>query len=405
MEASVYEETGRTMRNMELRIGSIVAYSSQFDEKTGSLVRIVEAPRRRYGGFDFEDNEEFKKRYPERWLGAGIFSPVPETVDVSITDRCSFGCVYCYQDSRPRRTHGPKDLVEKIIQGFDQPPYQMAIGGGEPTSHPDFPWILKRSRELGTVPNYTTNGEKLRREVIDATNEFCGGVAMTFHAFKGIDWFIKHYNDLKKALRVQVNVHLIADKDVAKNLSALVHKVSETGPLRLVLLAYYPDVGRASMESLITKRVYMKELPEALQMARSANYNIAFSEGLLPYFLSRPELGINTSFAMRSEGLFSCYFDPKGRISASSFDPPAERKWSPGTVYEKRSQELWETLRSPYGPHGNACYGCQHAVRCATPHSFHYLACAFAEHNKVALKEKYVEGEPIHDRVIDKDIV
>lgn len=43
---------------------------------------------------------------------------------------------------------------QTIIDGFDQPPYQIAIGGGEPTSHPDFPYILRTARQRGTVPNW-----------------------------------------------------------------------------------------------------------------------------------------------------------------------------------------------------------------------------------------------------------
>ena len=50
-------------------------------------------------------------------------------------------------DNAGRRILG-EDLVEKILTGFDTPPYQIAIGGGEPTTHPDFIHILKRAREL-----------------------------------------------------------------------------------------------------------------------------------------------------------------------------------------------------------------------------------------------------------------
>jgi len=111
---------------MELRAGRIQVYQSNFDEKTGSLVRIVEVQRDRYGDASWERDEAFRKKYPRRGYGGYAFSPVPETVDVSITDRCGFGCPYCYQDSKPRRAHAPKELVETIIKGFDQPPYQVA---------------------------------------------------------------------------------------------------------------------------------------------------------------------------------------------------------------------------------------------------------------------------------------
>lgn len=389
---------------MELKLAGTVLYRSTFDEKTGTLIRVIEEGNERnsYPRYSHEVDTAWDKRYKHRGSYQGVFSPVPETVDVSITDKCHFGCPYCYQDSKPDLPHAPKELVETILKGFDQPPYQMAIGGGEPTLHPDFPYILKTCRELGTVPNYTTAGDKISQRIIKATNEVCGGVAMTFHAFKGIDWFVEHYVKLRGQLDVQLNVHLIADKDVAKNLFALLDRYKDLGPLNLVLLAYYPDVGRATMDTLLTKRVYMKDFPEAIVAARSANFKIAFSEGLLPYFLSRPKLGINTSFAMPSEGRFSCYFDPKGRISHSSFNPP--HREDAGTAFNLKSQGMWDDLwGSRNRPGGDACGSCPHEAQCSVPDKFHYLVCAFAQHNQIPLAEQPAKPKTAFEHLLDDE--
>jgi hypothetical protein len=367
---------------MEFKLGDKCFYRSSFDEKTGIIVREVEVPKLDYygdfwGTYKREDREAFNERFGWR---REAFSPVPETVDLKITGKCPVNCPYCYMDSLPKSKHAPKDLAAQVIKGFDTPPYQMAIGGGEPTLHPDFPEILRSVRELGTVPNYTTAGLKLTPEVVEATNEVCGGVAMTYHAFKGLDWFVKHYCDLRVKLpKIQLNVHLIFDQDVCANLRALISRKPDIGPLNLVLLAYYPDVGRASHKGLPSKAVYHREFPAALREAQEAGYQVAFSEGLMPYFISRPELGVNTDFAMRSEGRFACYFDAKGRISNSSFNPP----WKEGpTVWDTRSQVLWEKLYTCGEPNGDACYECKFNNRCTTPHDVHYLLCAFAEHNR-----------------------
>ncbi len=359
-------------------------YSSIFDPQTGMLVRSVWAPSsdERYDSIPWYGDKDFNTSYGYR---TEAFSPVPETVDVSITDKCNFGCVYCYQDSKPKRDHAPKELVETILGGFDQPPYQIAIGGGEPTLHPDFPYILRKARALGTVPNYTTAGDTLRHDVVEATNEVCGGVAMTYHAFKGIEWFERQYTALRNALKVQVNVHVIADKNVATCIRQLTELQAKVGPIQLVLLAYYPDVGRATMTTLLTKKSYQKDLPDALHDALKSQMRVAFSEGLLPYFLSRPEIGVDTRFAMRSEGRFSCYFDPAGRRSKSSFDAPWDQ--DPNTAWNTRSQLLWDRLSTFNRPSGDACYRCDMASRCATPHDFHYLMCGFAPHNQNPLKE------------------
>jgi MoaA/NifB/PqqE/SkfB family radical SAM enzyme len=420
------------MRSMSLTVAGRIVYSSKFDPRTGSLVRVLDTPtprREDYDGshgnaiFTYAERKKdhlkaYLERYPRR---EEVFSPVPETIDVSITDRCGFGCTYCYMDSRPKHAHAPKDLLEKILLGFDQPPYQVAIGGGEPTEHPDLPWILRRSREIGTVPNYTTNGETLRDDVVEATNEVCGGVAMTYHSFKGLDWFAEHYLALKERLKVQVNIHLIASNGVAENLDALVALQPRLGPLRIVLLAYYPEVGRGTMDGLLRKRVYMTRLPAAIRRALEQKTTIAYSEGLLPFVLSRPELGLETRFAMFSEGRFSAYFDTLGRMSHSSFVPPrdgycevhddcklayGDTATSPRALLSAacfrqstKSQWLWDNAPDPRnllgaGLVGDACQQCQHAARCVTPTDVHYYACAFAENNSSAVK---APDEPHYD--------
>ena len=373
------------MRSLELRANRKIIYKSEFNPETGAIVRLVETRKRRWDSHEFTFTKEQAERFKNR-EGGDPWSPVPETVDISITDKCGFGCVYCYQDSRPRRLHAPKSLVEKVIKGFDEPPYQIAIGGGEPTEHPDLPEILYRAKELGTVPNYTTNGDKLHPAIVEATNAVCGGVAMTFHAFKGLDWFVEHYLALKKALKVQVNVHVIADKNVATNIRALLSR-PELGELRLVLLAYYPDVGRAIMDGLMTKQVYMRDFPLVIMEAQEAGYQVAFSEGLLPFVLSRPEMGIRSDFFMRSEGYFSCYFDSKGRISESSFRPAEDNEKE--NAWNTPSQKLWDDLDTRYRHlKGDECNNCKQASKCATPHDFHYLSCAFAQHNDVPLRSE-----------------
>lgn len=295
----------------------------------------------------------------------------------------------CYQDSRPKRQHGPRNLVSTILKGFSTVPYQIAIGGGEPCGVPDFPDILREARELGTVPNYTTAGHVFRPEVIEATNAVCGGVAVTYHSFKGFDWFETTYRKWQEALKCQVNIHLIADKDVAKNLDELVRFQDRLGKtLNVVLLAYYPDVGRATMDSIMTRRIYSKALPDAIVGARAKGVGIAFSEGLLPFFLSRPEMGINTQFATRSEGVFSCYISPKGIMQSSSFGSSFDKgDKHQKSVFEESSQKLWDELRVwSTAPSGEACYGCKYQDQCSAPSSFHYFNCAFATHNKLPLK-------------------
>jgi len=366
----------RTMSTKDRYDGT---YRSTFDPATGTLVRVVDS------------RSTFSK--PR--------SPSPETVDISITNYCVVGCAYCYQDSTAKDGHGRKDLVEKTLKGFDTLPYQIAIGGGEPTLHPDFIEILHTAKGLGTVPNYTTSGIYLPDEILKATNETCGGVALTYHAFKGPEYFIKAYSRLRDNLKVQINVHLIADASLAQTLPFLIEQQKTLGKMRVVLLAYYPDVGRATLTTALTKQMYMKQLPGLIEQAAASGMSLAFSEGLLPFFLSRPELPVNTMFATRAEGLYSCYVHHDGRMSRSSFDrerwarpirrlgsmendeeTPTEEPAIGPTIFDVKAQALWASLYDNGGARGEACYDCPKQSKCAHPSIFHYALCKHASHNR-----------------------
>lgn len=343
-------------------------------------------------------------------------------VDITTTSRTFFAngvaTHNCYMDSTKAGKHASQDLLRQVFAGLKEAPYQIAFGGGEPVAHPDFPWFLSFTREHGTVPNYTTAGHIVRDEVIEATNRFCGGVALTYHAFKGPEWFKEMYETWRSLLapHVQLNVHVIADVDVANNLLDLA--LVGLRDLNIVLLAYYPDIGRAGYDRLMPKGVYQIALPEALAEVDKKGFKIAFSEGLLPYFLTMKIPTVDPRFATRQEGLFSCYVDDKGFVSHSSFDPaepPTKHEWGDldwmedgerekfkadreaqwqadydnSSIFNRSFQDIWnEGFGWNVGrdPGNDECWVCPHVDSCSAPDETHYLQCARAHHNSVKAK-------------------
>ena len=77
----------------------------------------------------------------------------PEFYDVKITDYCEGNCSYCYMDSTCKGKHHT-DILGKIDSYFgkmsdNERPFQVAIGGGEPTTHPEFIECLAKFSDLG----------------------------------------------------------------------------------------------------------------------------------------------------------------------------------------------------------------------------------------------------------------
>lgn len=120
----------------------------------------------------------FKARFsPEPYLKATS----PELVDVKITDYCPYGCSFCYQGSTREGAHAPLDLILKTADRLAQiGVFEVALGGGEPMMHPDFPAIVKAFHDRGITPNVTSFGvEWLKREDVMGVIGLIGGLGVS----------------------------------------------------------------------------------------------------------------------------------------------------------------------------------------------------------------------------------
>ncbi|MBT4482898.1 MAG: radical SAM protein [Candidatus Latescibacteria bacterium] len=107
----------------------------------------------------------------------------PEMLDISITGMCNRECDFCYRNSKPDGNHLPVGKLRFVLDQIkDNFICQIALGGGNPPLHPEFPEILRMIREdYGIVPNYTYNGCDLSDEGLDASEKYCGAVAVSWY--------------------------------------------------------------------------------------------------------------------------------------------------------------------------------------------------------------------------------
>ena len=94
----------------------------------------------------------------------------PETIHFSVTGRCDQACAGCFYSARPgsdvEAADAPFPLFEKVVaEAGKASVFQMALGGGEPLLHPRILDMVRLARENGIVPNLTTNGNLLDREM------------------------------------------------------------------------------------------------------------------------------------------------------------------------------------------------------------------------------------------------
>jgi hypothetical protein len=86
----------------------------------------------------------------------------PESIDVKITDYCDMGCAYCHESSTVEGKHADLELLFNQLNLLPKCGIELAIGGGNPLSHPDLVYFLELLKRNNFVVNLTVNQGHLK---------------------------------------------------------------------------------------------------------------------------------------------------------------------------------------------------------------------------------------------------
>lgn len=206
----------------------------------------------------------------------------PEFYDIKITNKCSGECPYCYQESFKEDRHY-ENILEKTNLFFEpmtttKRPFQVALGGGEPTSHPDFLKLLKLFNKLDIIPNYTTNGmivtdEQKCSKLIQATKKYCGGVAVSAHPHLDKYWTAMIHLLAKENIKTNLHV-IISDKKSIDRFMTIFNLFKNK--VRYFVLLPLENTGRATTMNEDKDFDYLfrrlKTLKEVAQISYGANF-------------------------------------------------------------------------------------------------------------------------------------
>lgn len=91
-----------------------------------------------------------------RWNDKESFNPIkPESIDLKITNMCNMECGMCHENSTPDGKHG--DILSLPFIDTMFPYSEIAIGGGNPLTHPDLVEFLERLKERKIIASMTVN--------------------------------------------------------------------------------------------------------------------------------------------------------------------------------------------------------------------------------------------------------
>lgn len=98
----------------------------------------------------------------QAYMHAGDDLSYPVSVELSLTNRCNFDCVWCSDSALRERLGGEFTLkeLEAIFQDLKNGGTVGVVieGGGEPTIHPDFVGVVRAAHAVGLSIGLITNG-------------------------------------------------------------------------------------------------------------------------------------------------------------------------------------------------------------------------------------------------------
>lgn len=102
----------------------------------------------------------------------------------------------CYQDSTKEGKHASLEEIKNLVKDLRElEVFEVALGGGEPTLHPDFIEILSLFHENQIVPNFTTFNMAWTKnqELAEAITYFCKSFAISTLDIQNLE-MLKEWN-------------------------------------------------------------------------------------------------------------------------------------------------------------------------------------------------------------------
>jgi MoaA/NifB/PqqE/SkfB family radical SAM enzyme len=198
----------------------------------------------------------------------------PESIDIKITGYCDMGCMYCHESSTTKGIHGDLDKLFEVISVLPAG-VEIAIGGGNPLSHPKLIDFLQKIKSIGIIANLTVNQGHLKvfQDMItylikdDLVKGI--GISITSNNFKYIEPIL--------AITNNVVYHIIA----GVNITNTVDKLIELGNCKILVLGYKTfgfGVNYYSEEVQLCLKEWYKNLPHFVGKCTLSFDNLAIEQ-------------------------------------------------------------------------------------------------------------------------------
>ncbi|WP_368221659.1 hypothetical protein [Blautia wexlerae] len=244
-----------------------------------------------------------------------------ENMDVKICNYCDMGCKFCHEGSTINGKFG-NILNEKFIDTLH--PYQeIAIGGGDATSHPDLIPFLQKLKERKVIANMTVNQihfekkQELIKKLVDEKLIYGLGVSLVNPT--------KHFIELIKQYPNAV-IHVINGVLKPSDVKAL-----ENNNLKMLILGYKHlrrgnEYFEEEQNDIEVKQQWLYEnLEDIIQKFKVISFdNLAIEQLNVKRLLTQEEWD---EFYMGDDGKVTYYVDMVERKFAQSSTATLDKRY------------------------------------------------------------------------------
>lgn len=241
----------------------------------------------------------------------------PESIDVKITNYCDAGCAFCHENSTREGLHGD---IEFGLNLFGPMPKgtELAIGGGNPLSHPNLRKFLTLQEPWFNSPkicNLTVNSFHITRYESFIKKHIFFGLGISYLPQKR-DSIISFMRNYKRADNVVL--HLIAGVHTPEDLDWYM----SIAPRAKVLLLGYKTFGRGihykqKLPDLVDARIqeWRNILPKYMFKCTLSFDNLAIEQLNIRSWFTQKQWD---TFYMGDDGRYTMYIDLVNKTYAKS---------------------------------------------------------------------------------------
>ncbi len=314
------------------------------------------------------------------------FALWPELADISISNHCTKGCDYCYQDSGDNASFMSLEDYKYILNELQHRKwgnvFQVAIGGGEPLEHPQLKQIIEATIIRNIVPNLTTNGIHLDSDYAGYFKGRVGAVALSITDIQAFD-----LDKAKILLResVRTNIHyVLSDKNISQAVDILRGRYNESlsGLNSIIFLTHKPH-GRGSMTDILKLSDSLMNFIRQIDYVK-CSVRIGFDACFVPLLLCFTKTDA-TYIDSCEGGLFSIYIDENLNVKPCSFDNTEAYTFK---LREYSFSDIWEYKLKRYRNEVvNHCKRrCSKKAECkGACHFYNEITCCFSKTEEEAL--------------------